>query len=247
MAAPPRDIDVLLMEGTNLGSDKPTMSEADLEEDFAALFRKTLGRVFVSWSAQNLDRTVTLYRACLKTGRTLVVDLYTAEVLTLLASHAKLPQPGWPSLKVVVTGAMARMYRRKGREAFVESMVPHGISARRLAERPGHWVVMVRPSLTADYERAGAGPSPEDAWVWSMWAGYLKTEVSGRATVWFEEAGVAPTLIHTSGHASPADLRAFAEAIAPRMLVPIHGAAWDREQSGFTNVRRLADGEELHV
>jgi hypothetical protein len=62
MAAPPSDIDVLLMEGTNLGSDKSCVTESDLETDFEALFRQTKGRVFVTWSAQNIDRTVTLYR-----------------------------------------------------------------------------------------------------------------------------------------------------------------------------------------
>ena len=40
----------------------------DLEADFEALFRETKGRLFVAWSAQNVDRTVTLYRACLKTA-----------------------------------------------------------------------------------------------------------------------------------------------------------------------------------
>jgi len=66
VAAPPLNIDVLLMEGTNLGSDKSCITESELESDFEALFRQTKGRVFVSWSAQNVDRTVTLYRACLK-------------------------------------------------------------------------------------------------------------------------------------------------------------------------------------
>jgi ribonuclease J len=137
MAAPPPDIDVLLMEGTNLGSDKSCVTESDLETDFEALFRQTKGRVFVTWSAQNIDRTVTLYRACLKTGRTLVVDLYTAEVMEMLGEFGKLPQPDWAGIKVVVTSAMARMYRRKGNEAFVERMVPFGISAKKLSATPG--------------------------------------------------------------------------------------------------------------
>jgi ribonuclease J len=81
MAAPPRNIDVLLMEGTNLGSDKSCATEDDLERDFVNPFRTTAGRVFVAWSGQNIDRTVTLYRACRKARRTLVIDLYTAEVL----------------------------------------------------------------------------------------------------------------------------------------------------------------------
>jgi ribonuclease J len=83
------------MEGTNLGSDKPCSTESNLEGTFVDLFRSTAGRVFVVWSAQNVDRTVTLYRACLKAGRTLVVDLYTAEVMEALAEFGKLPRPVW--------------------------------------------------------------------------------------------------------------------------------------------------------
>lgn len=92
MDTPPPALDVLLMEGTNLGTDKSCVSESALEQAFVDLFIGTVGRVFVAWSAQNIDRTVTLYRACLKTGRTLVIDLYTAEVLEMLSEFGKLPQ-----------------------------------------------------------------------------------------------------------------------------------------------------------
>jgi ribonuclease J len=122
------------------------------------------GRVFVSWSAQNIDRTVTLYRACLKAGRTLVVDLYTAEVLEMLGEFGKLPQPDWAGIKVVVTSAMRRMYRRKGKEAFVDRMVPYGISAKRLSASHEKWVVMVRPLLMKDYAKSGVEPNGADAW-----------------------------------------------------------------------------------
>src|SRR5437016_5807082 len=60
MAMPPENLDVLLMEGTNLGSDKSCVTESDLEDTFVDLFQSTAGRVFVAWSAQNVDRTVTL-------------------------------------------------------------------------------------------------------------------------------------------------------------------------------------------
>jgi ribonuclease J len=57
MKNPPASLDVLLMEGTNLGSDKCCVTESDLEDEFVELFRSTAGRVFVAWSAQNVDRT----------------------------------------------------------------------------------------------------------------------------------------------------------------------------------------------
>jgi ribonuclease J len=245
MAAPPKDVDVLLMEGTNLGSDKPCTTESNLEDAFVDLFRSTAGRVFVAWSAQNVDRTVTLYRACLKAGRTLVVDLYTAEVMEALAGFGRLPRPGWKNLKVVVTSAFARMYRRTGREAFVEKMVPYGISAAKLAETPERWVVMVRMSLIRDYAPKGVTPNPDDAWCWSMWRGYLGNEDGALVSKWFEDGGSRADHIHTSGHASSAVLRSFAHAVKAKRFVPIHGVAWDGDTTGFPSITRLADGESM--
>jgi ribonuclease J len=111
MAAPPANIDVLLTEGTNLGSDKPTKSEDEIEGDFVELFAKTKGRVFVSWSGQNIDRTVTLYRAAERTGRTLAIDLYTADVLDRIAQGTGIPHPGFENLKVVVTRGLGNHYQ----------------------------------------------------------------------------------------------------------------------------------------
>jgi ribonuclease J len=245
MKAPPKDLDVLLMEGTNLGRDKPCVTEEDLEKAFAELFRGTAGRVFVSWSAQNVDRTVTLYRACLRARRSLVVDLYTAEVMEALADFGKLPRPGWRNLKVVITSAFARMYRQTGRAAFVDRMARHGIAARNLAETPSEWVAMVRPSLIRDYERHGVVPNQDDAWSWSMWRGYLDNEDGARVRAWFEDGGSRAAHNHTSGHASPSELRAFAQAMDAKRVVPIHGTAWDQSADGFPFIRRLADGEPM--
>ncbi|WP_293905664.1 MBL fold metallo-hydrolase [Phenylobacterium sp.] len=247
MASPPHDIDVLLMEGTNLGSDKPCVTEDALEDEFEALFRETAGRVFVTWSAQNVDRTVTLYRACKKTRRALVVDLYTAEVLEKLGAFAKLPQPGWPNLKVVITSNFSRLYLGKGEGEFVDRMAKHGISARALAESPEKWVIMTRSSLIESYRNAGVVPTTTDAWSWSMWRGYLPTSDGQTAQTWFNEGGARAAHIHTSGHASTADLRAFAQSTKARTLVPIHGLAWDGDIAGFPPIRRLADGETMVV
>lgn len=245
MANPPDELDVLLMEGTNLGSNKPCVTESELEARFVDLFRSTKGRVFVAWSAQNVDRTVTLYRASLRTGRTLVVDLYTAEVLEALAPFGKLPQPGWANLKVVITAALGRMYRRKGREEFVDRMAANGMSAAWLAADSSKWVVMVRPSLIRDYSPKGAVPTADDAWCWSMWRGYLENDDGRRVSQWFEKAGSHRVDIHTSGHASASDLRSFAAAMNAKEFVPIHGVKWDVETDGFSGIRRLRDGEPL--
>ena len=47
---------------------------------------------------------------------------------------------------------------------------------------------------------------------------------------------------HTCGHASAADLRRFAAALTPRMLVPIHSFETGRLAKFFANVVPKEDG-----
>jgi ribonuclease J len=245
MANPPADIDVLLMEGTNLGSDKPVRSEQDLELDFLALLNRTKGRVFVSWSGQNIDRTVTLYRAAKQAGRALVIDLYTADVLDRISHGTRLPYLGVDNLKVVITKGLRSRYGRNGREDFIERMAPFGIAARNLAG--GRHVTMLRSALIQDYKRAGVVPNADDAYNFSMWKGYLPDPYHSAALEWCESAGSEVAYIHTSGHASPADLRAFTEAIHPKVMIPVHGNAWDEHSGCFGSVKRLCDGKEYAI
>jgi ribonuclease J len=245
MAHPPTDIDILLTEGTNLGSDKPVKSERALEDDFIELFERTRGRVFVAWSGQNIDRTVTLHRAAKRTGRTLAIDLYTADVLDRISGGTGIPRAGFPNLKVVVTKGLRNNYKQQGREDFIKRMVPHGISAKKI--EGSRSIVMLRRGLIRDYQAAGVMPTADDAFNFSMWRGYLADPYHAEAYEWCKAAGAEIAYIHTSGHASPTDLRAFALAIQPKIVVPVHGVKWDEESHGFGMVRRLADAQPLAI
>jgi ribonuclease J len=245
MTNPPPAIDVLITEGSNLGSDKPVSPESKLEEEFVELFQRTKGRVFVAWSGQNIDRTVTLFRAAKRTDRTLVIDLYTADVLDRISGDTRLPRAGFSNLRVVVTRRLRNYYRRIGREDFIERMVPHATSARRLVS--GRYVVMTRHGLLADYQCAGVTPTHEDAFNFSMWRGYESEPDMKEMLDWFRAGGAEIAYIHTSGHASAADLRALASAIRPKVTVPVHGEKWDEEVHGFGAICRLADAEPMMV
>jgi ribonuclease J len=252
MNQPPPDIDVLLLEGTTLGRAEAFPTESELEEEFVSLFRRTPGRVFVTWSAQNIDRTVTIYRACKRADRTLLLDLYTIDVLERLSAlRDSLPRLGWPNVRAVVTSSMKRLYENPGRmnsPAFVERCARSGgaIGAARLIEARDS-VVMLRPSLLRDFTNKGVVVETDDAWVFSMWSGYLKTPEYEEVRRTFESAGATFAQIHTSGHASRDDLEEFARRIAPRHLVPIHSFNWDEHIDGFSNVRSLRDGEPFAI
>jgi ribonuclease J len=84
VANPPAVIDMLLLEGSSLGrlSDGEQFpSDKDIEEQFVNAFSAARGLVLVHTSAQNIDRVVSILRACKRTGRKMIIDLYTAAIL----------------------------------------------------------------------------------------------------------------------------------------------------------------------
>ena len=100
---------------------------------------------------------------------------------------------------------------------------------------------MLRRALIPDYQSAGVVPNANDAFNFSMWRGYLADPYQSEALEWCQAAGAEIAYIHTSGHAAPDDLRAFAAAVRPKMVVPVHGVKWNEESHGFGAVRRPAD------
>lgn len=253
MQNPPDNIDVLIMEGTNLPSVgavvKGTPTESELEEDFVRLFKETHGRVFVSWSSTNIDRTVTLYRACKRSRRVLVPDLFCMMVLMRLGQFANIPQPEWQCgyMKAAVTSRMVSLMERLGESDFVELLKGHraAMSASKLADTPAKWVIMTRSSLVGDFARKGVVPDGDDVWVWSQWKGYLEQESAQKMKDFFSPCGME--YIHSSGHASPEVLHQFAEAMKPKVLIPVHGEAWGEHKSLCPNTQTLQNGEWIEL
>ncbi|MGI9193310.1 MAG: MBL fold metallo-hydrolase, partial [Actinomycetota bacterium] len=71
---PPKDVDVMLMEGTNIKEDDAPgdeLSERDVENAMVAEFRSAPAMTLILYSAQNMDRLVTIYRAAKRAGKTL--------------------------------------------------------------------------------------------------------------------------------------------------------------------------------
>ena len=245
ISSPPKNIDVLIMEGTNLGTNKPVISETELEQAFIELAEETPRHVFVQWSAQNVDRTVTLFRAARRTGRKLVLDLYGADVLRRIADGTRLPVPGpeFPELKIVITPGGKRMYERQGRNDFVKEMAESAFATSRARLANDLAFIMLRDSMVQDFRKGGLGFTPDDAYAFSNWAGYLDPEDRNSGWSQAQAAGARTLMLHTSGHASPADLARFATAVGPKALVPVHGLSWDAPGIDLPPIRRLMDGE----
>jgi ribonuclease J len=247
LAHPPLRVHAMLMEGSSLGRLRPDQgfpSEDDIEARFAEAFR-TPGFVGVCASAQNIDRMVSIYRACKRTDRTLVLDLYAAEVLAA-TGNPNIPQAGWANVAVYVPEYQRRHVKRTGRFDLTERYKPHRIFREALARMAGRVVMLFRPAMLADVDLM-----PE-AWTgarmfWSQWEGYLSSPANQEFRGKLAARGVSIKVIHTSGHADIVDLKRLAEKIAPKRLAPIHTFEGDRFAEFFSNVERRRDGEWWEV
>ena len=77
--------------------------------------------------------------------------------------------------------------------------------------------------------------------IYSMWEGYL----TDKFKAYCAQRGLVIEQAHTSGHATIEDLKAFAHALNPKALIPIHTFYVDRYKELFSNVRILKDKERL--
>jgi ribonuclease J len=168
-------------------------------------------------------------------------------VLMRLKEFAKIPQPEWKGghMRAVVTKKMKDLMERLGEPGLIEELMRHraAMSAGKLAATPGKCGIMARSSLVDDYRKKGVVPTEDDAWVWSLWKGYLEQESTLPMREFF--APCQKMCIHSSGHASPDILRRFAEAMQPQMLIPVHGGTWEDHRAAFANFHMLQNGEPV--
>jgi len=186
---PPADVDVLLLEGTNVGGQKGASfpAEEDLEERFVELFEETPGMALVWCSGQNIDRLVTVYRACKKAGRLFIADMYTAHVLST-TGNPRIPQAHWENVRVYLPYFHSKRIKRL--KAFDVSNQYRGsrIYPEDLASAAPESVMLFRPSMIEDLERAACLDGARV--VYSMWGGYLERDEMRPFLRWLKKRGI---------------------------------------------------------
>src|SRR3984893_9605713 len=226
--------------------DQSFPSEAALEETFVDRFKATTGMALVACSAQNIDRVVTTYRAAKRTGRTLIVDAYAAEVLKA-SGHDSIPKPvaGWSNLAVFIPHSQRIQLVKKNIASLVDSYRGFRLWPEQLAENAARSVMLFRGWMMRDLDQAKAlsGASV----FWSQWDGYLSEGAGAALRADCERRGIPFESIHTSGHASPGDLKGLAAAVAPKRPIPIHTYARAQFPRLFDNVSIHDDGEWTNV
>ncbi len=247
IADPPTDVNVLLMEGTTLGrpdTGKGFPTEEDLVPKFVELFEQTDGLTLVWASGQNIDRLVTLYKACRKAKKQLILDVYTAHILRA-TGNKRIPQADWDGIKIFLPAG--QKYRIIKDKAFELSNVfkPYRIYPEKLPAAASKSVMLFRPSMIRDLDRIEG--LQINRLIMSMWSGYLKDERNKPLLDWLERRGIGLDHCHTSGHAAMGDLVALRNSMEKATLLPIHTELPDQFDQFFANSQQVKDGQWLIV
>ncbi|MBU1117316.1 MAG: MBL fold metallo-hydrolase [Bacteroidetes bacterium] len=251
---PPKEIDVLFMEGTMLARDnKEFPDEAAVEDKMVETLCSDSNAVFLLSSSQNIDRIVSAYRASKRSGRIFVVDIYTAWILEKIAEiSGHTPKIDWPMIKVLSKGGTAaKHYLTVKNNAdyfghFVKKIYQPGnmITCEEIAKNPAKYFIK---TSSIQYLKNQMNLGSVRA-IYSMWPGYLD-EQHGNSYSYLpklkEDLDITLVHAHTSGHAETADLIKFAEAINPEKLIPIHTEHGMKYDDIFRNVYHLDNGKTL--
>jgi ribonuclease J len=244
---PPADIDVLLMEGSSLGrleADQHFPTESQVEADLVKIFSDTKGMALVHASSQNIDRLVSVMRACKRTGRRLIIDLYTAAILEATGNQ-NIPQSNWPDVALFIPYNQRIQIKNNAWFELLKRHSTNRIFIENLSEIANRSVLLFRSTHRSDLERGNCLDGA--SYTYSQWEGYWEKEQYVQIKNWLEKRSIPMHHIHTSGHASPLDLKRLVSAINPRKVVPIHTFFPERYNELFVNVEFHHDGERWEI
>ena len=234
---PPPNVDVLICEGTQIGRvpDFAFRDEAAVAARMTELFKATKGMCLVWCSSQNTDRIATVFEAARESGRQLILDIYTAEIMRA-SGDASLPKPGRDGVTVYLP--LSQKVRIKNEKAFhiTTPYYPHRIYPNNLAEAAATSVMIFRPKMLRELRLYGCLESA--SLTTSLWSGTVKKEMDCIQAM--KATGIGYDHVHTSGHATEEELQKFIDAFPKSRVIPIH--LEDRE--GFS---RLSSNVELRI
>jgi ribonuclease J len=198
-----------------IGRDKGKYdSESDIESEMIKLFRDNKKLFFVACSTQNIDRLISVYRACLKSKRTFVIDPYTAFILgKLKIISSKIPQHDWNNMKIFFVPSTYTKIMAKDKSLFKFKSAK--ISYQEIQNIRSK--VVVKDSYMVRNIFANKKALSDTELIYSMWDGYLP----GVKPFW-EKHEIPIVKVHSSGHAYIEELKSFVKAVKPRYVIPNH-------------------------
>lgn len=231
--------DYLLLEGSTLGREhQEQLTEYDIEKYLTELFAGFKLSLIV-FSAQNIDRLVSVYKACVRQKKILVLDPYSCAILENLREISpNLPQFNWNNIRIYF--AVNSITRKLAENGDLYRYKTAKVSFNEIVTNPEKYVVKSNFAITKKlFEKFGI---ENMQLIYSLWSGYLDKQ-----EVWCDLKDKL-IYVHTSGHAGVKDLQNFVKAIKPKHIIPIHTVCKDKYADLFdVDIIELNDNEEIEL
>lgn len=229
LAEAEKEPDLLLIEGTTLGrTGEPEAAEEALVGQFKEVMENSRGIVLCQPASQNIDRIITIHKAALACGKTLVLDGYTAGLLKELKKlgHEGLPVPSLfrPDVRVLPD------LNHFGLCSIFRGMI-------RLRQK--QIVMLVRPSMLPELKRMRLENGVR---IYSQWQVYRQKPQQVRLDKYLASRGFEGCYLHTSGHAFEEDIKKVITGLSPKEIVPIHTFCPEAFHQFHSNVTLRKDG-----
>ncbi len=238
-------LDVLIIEGTTLSrADETPITEKDLEEQAVKEISNNGGLAMIWTSSQNIDRLVTAYRTAKRTGRTFVVDPYTAHMLKIAGQSNVIPYPSkkFSDVKVYFSSRFSSYLVKQSSKKALYEFQKWKITKEEIQDNPSKYFMIVRPSVRDFLNQLSLENS---VLFYSMWDGYRDDEKSLRFLSWLKEKGTKEIVLHTSGHADANTIRDTIKTLQPRNLIPIHTIMPKWFEKEYSKTKILQNGNSI--
>lgn len=239
-----KDPDVMLLEGTMLGRESgQIMTEDEITDKTIEISKDAPGMIFLYFSAQNVDRLVSFYKAALSMKRLLVIDVYTAYIMLKMKRFGKLPYPSrlYRNIRIFFGGNYLEKVPPEEKEQFIKYMKEYKITAEEIMFIPEKVIMIIRGSMINSLRKLKC--LENSTFIYSMWEGYLKEKSMEKLHEFINANKMQSYILHTSGHACVDTLKYVIKSINPKTLVPIHTLHPEQYKTlGHNNVVQLVDG-----
>lgn len=208
--------DYLIMEGTR-------MSRAEAQEEYPTedsvylgiqkIIRGSKKIAFVDASTQSVDRFCSIIKACIASGRNLVISPYAAHLLDIYHNLHKTVPDYKADCIWVYHGVAKPQYPKFKQAGLMDKYIDKKIDVDTILKNPAKYVIFYCPKL---YRSLVDTHKLDYDFIYSMWYGYLD-----RKHTWDKYAEHL-IKIHTSGHADIESLKKFVQVMNPTKIIPIH-------------------------
>lgn len=211
--------DALIIEGTRAGPDpRKQFTEDGVRQGVDELLQGSKKLALVSCYPRDLDRFATLYRSARAAGRSLVVSLRTAHVVTSVRRafpSIPMPVPGESEGVYVYRRPKTKAYRWE--QPFLEDAVDAAWVKRHGSE------ILLSLDLSHFAELIDLRPEPGSPFVHSMSEPFSEDDLNDQLLhAWLDHFGLGFHQFHASGHASGPELESIVRSVGAGTVFPIH-------------------------